>query len=230
MFSQRNKQLPIIFAVLLCSGLSTAILPQKSYAKTMFIKPIEEIAMRRGQGIKYKILAMVKSGTSVQVLEQTNNYAKIRLSNGKEGWLLKRYLDNTPPAAQQLEQITQKNIALKKQIKEVMKKAAEATASLEENKAQLKSVIAERNTLLENYQQLQKDTDNVMQLKKGYEDAAQLNAELSEQVNSIRDENAVLKKEKNLDWFITGAAVLAIGFLLGKIPSPGNRRKRGYLL
>ncbi len=69
-----------------------------------------------------------------------------------------------------------------------------------------------------------------MQLKKSQEETARLNAELSTQINSIKDENAVLKKEKNLDWFITGAVVLLIGFLLGKIPSLRNRRKRGYLI
>ncbi len=230
MFFLKNSFLFILFSTFLFFEVLTITLPQQSWAKTMYIKPVQELAVRRGRGIKYKIIALVETGASVQVLEQTNDYAKIRLQNGKQGWLLKRFLDQNPPPIQQLEATVKENTQLKAQQKEAFKRAAEATASLEETQAQLKSVLAERNTLLENYQQLQRDTANVMQLKKNQEETARLNAELSTQINSIKDENAVLKKEKNLDWFITGAVVLLIGFLLGKIPSLRNRRKRGYLI
>ncbi len=227
--SSKNSLFFVTFSALLLLEVFGIILPQNSWAKSMYVKPLEEFAVRRGQGTKYKIIAMVETGAKVQVLEQTNGYAKIRLQNGKEGWLLRRFLINTPPPAQQFEQAVKENARLREQKKEAVKKAAEAMASLEETQAQLKSVLAERNTLLETYQQLQKDTDNIVQLKKNQEETAQLNAELSEQINSIKDENAVLKKEKNLDWFITGAVVLLLGFLLGKIPFLRNRRKGGYL-
>lgn len=201
---------------------------QDASAKTMYIKPMQELAVRRGQGTKYKIIAMAEAGTAVQVLEQTNDYARIRLQNGKEGWLLQRFLDNSMPAEQILEKIELENTRLKEQTKDAVKKAAEATASLEETQEQLNSVLLERNNLLENYQQLQKDTADVTQLKKSQEETARLNTDLSQQMISLKDENTLLKKEKNLDWFITGAAVLAIGILLGKIPPP-RRKKRGYL-
>ncbi len=230
MFSFKNSFLFALVSAIFLVEVLTVALPQQSWAKTMYIKPIQELAVRRGRGIKYKIIALVETGASVQVLEQTNDYAKIRLQNGKEGWLLKRFLDHTPPPKLRLETTTKENSRLREQKKEAIRKAAEAIASLEETQAQLKSVLAERNTLLENYQQLQRDTADVMQLKNSQEETARLNAELSEQINSIKDENAVLKKEKNLDWFITGAVVLLIGFLLGKIPSLRNRKRRGYLL
>ncbi len=210
--------------------ISATILPGQCDAKTMYVKPVQELALRRGQGTEFKIISVVSSGTKVKVLEQNSDYAKVRLKNGKKGWMLKRFLVSDPPAEQQLEKMAEENAKLKAQREEIAKKTAEATASLEEMQTQLKSVLAERNTLLENYQQLQKDSANVALLKKNQEETRQINLQLSEQINAIKDENAVLKKEKNLDWFIAGAAVLAIGFLLGKIPSPAGRRKRGYLL
>lgn len=225
-FVSKNIMLPLM-ALSFLAPIFTA--PKNSFAKTMYVKPMQELAVRRGQGLKYKIIAMVEAGTAVEVLEQTDGYARIRLNSGKEGWLLTRFLDNNIPAEQILEKTLQENSQLKEQTKDAVKKAAEATASLEEAQEQLNRVLLERNSLLENYQQLQKDTADVIQLKTNQEETAQLNAELSKQVISLKDENIVLKKEKNLDWFITGAAVLALGLLLGKIPPP-RRKKKGYLV
>ncbi len=230
MFSGNTKKLFTSLLIVSLFFAAATLLATESFAKTMFVKPVEELALRRGQSTEYKIIGMVKAGSMVKVLEQTNDYARIRLKSGKEGWLLKRFLGSDLPPAQQLEKIAQENEKLKERAGEVSKKSAEASASLEETRAQLESVLAERNDLLESYQQLQKDTANVTRLKKLQEETAQANAELMEQVNTIKDENAVLKKEKNLDWFIAGAAVLAVGFLLGRIPSPAGRKKRGYLL
>ncbi len=218
-----------ILFLLFCALLLPAapVLSNDASVTTMYIKPIGKIPVRRGQGTKYKIVAMVGKGSAVQLLEKTEDYAKIRLQSGKEGWILARFLDKNVPVEQILEKIQAENSNLKKQIKETVKKEAEATASLEESQQQLKNVLLERNTLLENYQQLQKDTADVVQLKRNQQETAQLNKKLEEQVITLKDENTLLKKEKKLDWFITGAIVLAIGMLLGKIPPP--RRKKRYL-
>jgi len=49
------------------------------------------------------------------------------------------------------------------------------------------------------------------------------------QVDGLREEAARLRSDHQQRWFITGAAVLVAGLLLGLIvPALGGRRRRGY--
>ncbi|ANX04142.1 hypothetical protein PG2T_08080 [Immundisolibacter cernigliae] len=52
---------------------------------------------------------------------------------------------------------------------------------------------------------------------------------LQAQVDGLRDEAAALRTDDRRRWFVTGAAVLAAGLLIGLIlPLLGGRKRRGY--
>lgn len=52
---------------------------------------------------------------------------------------------------------------------------------------------------------------------------------LQAQVDGLRDEAAALRTDDRRRWFVTGAAVLVAGLLLGLIlPLLGGRKRRGY--
>lgn len=52
---------------------------------------------------------------------------------------------------------------------------------------------------------------------------------LQAQVDGLRDEAAALRTDDRRRWFVTGAAVLVAGLLLGLIlPWLGGRKRRGY--
>ena len=71
-------------------------------AETRFVEV--EVTLRTGQGTGYSIVRMVRSGTPVEVLEEDRGagYTKVRMPGGSEGWLLSRYLTDTPIGAEQL--------------------------------------------------------------------------------------------------------------------------------
>ncbi len=69
-----------------------ALAPSNARAETMYISDIMEITLRTGPGRDNKIITMITSGQKVEVLRQAEKWSKIRLSNGKEGWVLNRFL------------------------------------------------------------------------------------------------------------------------------------------
>ncbi|MFW6374451.1 MAG: TIGR04211 family SH3 domain-containing protein, partial [Thermodesulfobacteriota bacterium] len=72
---------------------------------TMYVNDVIKITMRTGPGIDHKVIAMLQSGETVQMLEQNPDWSKVRLPDGKEGWALTRFLTSKKPNEVQLRQI-----------------------------------------------------------------------------------------------------------------------------
>ncbi|MBU4186316.1 MAG: TIGR04211 family SH3 domain-containing protein, partial [Proteobacteria bacterium] len=96
-------------------------------AETIYVGDIIEITVRTGPGIDRKIVAMIKSGETVEVLnpeEVEKDWSLVRITNGKEGWVLSRFLTSKEPDGLVLERLKKKHGVLKNQ----------AVSLIEENK------------------------------------------------------------------------------------------------
>ncbi|MCI5121712.1 MAG: TIGR04211 family SH3 domain-containing protein, partial [Candidatus Electrothrix sp. AUS4] len=100
----------ILFLVSLFAGL---IASSALAAEMKFVRPDLDIPVRRGKGEQYKILKFVKDGDQVEFFEETGSWAKVRLHNGIEGWMLSRYLSNEKPPSEQVLELQDKNEQLK---------------------------------------------------------------------------------------------------------------------
>ncbi len=220
-----NRHLTTPLAAAIGTILMTLPAAEAVAGRIMYVKPEQKYAIRRGTGVEFKIIQMVESGSRVEVLKQANGYARIRLRNGKEGWILRRFLNPEEPADLTLERIQTENQQLKEEQTRAIKRAAEATASLKETQKQFNAVLEERNTLLEKYQQLQADTRDVANLRKEQQQTARENEQLRDQLIAAQDANALLKKGTQFKWYIAGAGVLLLGVIVGKIPAPSRKRK-----
>jgi uncharacterized protein YgiM (DUF1202 family) len=65
------------------------------------------------------LLDSVPSGTAVQVLETVEAFKKVRLPNGKTGWVSSGYLVNTKPATAQVDEIAVREEKLQAELKSV---------------------------------------------------------------------------------------------------------------
>jgi len=89
-----------------------------AHSETMYITDDIRVMLRSDPGMDYRIIAMPKSGTHVEMLEELENgWSKVRLSNEKEGWLLTRYLSPGPPCKEVIAKLESKNEALRQQAK-----------------------------------------------------------------------------------------------------------------
>ena len=88
--------------------LFTSSAGARSNTETLYVTDQLDINMRSGTSTRHQIMQLVKSGAAVQILktDKDKGYSKVRLANGKEGWLLSRYLVAQPSARDRLAEAT----------------------------------------------------------------------------------------------------------------------------
>jgi len=206
--------------IIVSALLSLSLLaPLISAAETSrYVSDELEITMRTGQGVKFGIRKMLSSGTKLDVIEtDPAGYSKVRTNKGVTGWVLTRYLSNSPSARNQLASSKQKvanlELDLAKYKEEIQALSSQNTSSGTENLS-----------LKETSQRLKKELDD---LRKTASNAVALNNEnrqlkeklqqIDNQIQSLTIENSTLKDSDAKSWFLIGAAVLFGGLLLGLI-------------
>lgn len=211
-----------------------------SFAAMLYVKPSSEITMRRGQGTEFKIIAVIKDGTPVDLLEEVNDWAQIRLESGKEGWVLRRYLSETPPLGEQLEILQREKEVLTQTSQSLRKRVDLLTAEKDQIEGQLSSektqvaeqldqCVTELTEVNDDFLTLQKDTADVVKTKKDLASAQSAIAELEQRVKVLREDNQRLSKTETLKWFLAGGGVFFFGWIIGLI-SRRSRKKRSSLL
>jgi SH3 domain protein len=160
------------------------------------------IPVRRGRGKQYKIIKFVKDGNQVELFEENGNWAKVRLQNGTEGWMLKQYLGDEKPPVEQVRELRKENEQLK--------------TGNEKLARDLKEIKEFQQANSEELEKLQTSAEE--KLAKG----------LSE-CNKIKDEYNASQEFNKIMWFLSGAGVLLVGWLIGR-SAGGSQRKRNRLL
>lgn len=71
---------------------------------TRYISDEIAITLREDKGMNAPVAALLKSGTKVELMDEdaASGYAKVRVAQGREGWVLARYLSTEPTGREQL--------------------------------------------------------------------------------------------------------------------------------
>ncbi len=198
------------------------------YAESAFITDVFEVTLRTGPGIDHKIVAMLRSGQPLTVTEAGDEWSRVVLADGKEGYVLSRFISIGPPARLSLERVRDAHEALKTKAASLEE---ENSRLVSENKAlekQLETVSTRLDALNKEYAELKSDSSDFFSLKKRYEQAAGQLQEKTERANKLEEEVSRLQLNRNIRWFLSGAGVLALGFLIGF--SAKKQRRRSSLL
>ena len=189
-----------VTSVLLCTGLIWSMSGIAAQAKTVYVNDNRQITFRTGPGTKYEILDLLKTGDRMDLLEEGEEWAHVRLPQGQEGWVLKQYLSTTLPVKMQFEELQQANSNLTSRSDEL----AQENETLKAANQKVNAALAEKTKAL---------TD----LTTEYNDLKQSSDASSFQMR------------KYLIFFFSGAGILFIGILLGLVMKR-QRRKSMYMV
>lgn len=189
-----------------------------------YVVPKAELPIRSGKGTNYKILAIVKEGTSVEVLREDGPWANVRLADGKEGWILSRYLSSEEPPRKQVETLRGQLSLLKNELSSTQTSLVKLKEQLNACEAEKESCLSQQSDLTNKYNLLLTDSKNVTTLKAKYEKQLLEIDNLKNELAILRRENSQLKNDQNVKWFLAGSGVLIFGWILGYFI--GKRRKR----
>ena len=75
-----------------------------AYGQTArYVTDQHRLESRSGPSTEHKILQRLASGTRVEVLERRAGYSRVVTPEGREVWILSRFLQNELPARKQVE-------------------------------------------------------------------------------------------------------------------------------
>ena len=199
------------------SAIGSLLLASVALAAPAWVSDRFEITLRSGPSTSNAIERMLGSGTQLEVLESDSEtgYSRVRTAGGTEGWVLSRYLMSEPSAREQLETLTSQltnattqGSSLNAQLQAIRgehQAANQRIATLEREKAAVEKELEE----------IKRTAANVLAIN---EQNTALNDKLTAaeiRADTLEQENRELTRQTTRYWFITGAAVLLVGVLLG---------------
>jgi len=198
-----------------------------SWARAAYITDEFLAPLRSGQTNAYRIIAQLRSGMQVDVLEQNTEagYSRIRTANGSEGWILSRYLEQQPIARDRL-----------KTMQGELEKAQQRLQNLDGNGKQLQEELEQlsegnqtltiiNNKLQEELNYVRDVSGNAISINERNQKLIEDTQHLQNQVELLAAEKSRLEEDRSQDFFLYGAGAILLGLIVGFI-APNLRPKR----
>lgn len=191
-----------------------------------YVTDCVEIQFRAGPGTGYKLIGTLTPGIQVELKKEQGGWCLIVPKEGplqgKEGWVNKRHITNTPPASKDMIQLSEEN----KNLRSTIAQYESEITSLKQTIASLEKALNESKN---QYAKLQEEASDFLTLKQTHETLEKNIAALKEERNRLQEESRRLINSERLRWFLTGAGVLFFGWILGMIMGR-KQKKRDYII
>jgi SH3 domain protein len=194
------------------------------YGKTMYVSDILKLTLRTGPSIENKILAVIDSGQMMEIVEFGDEWSQVQLPNGKEGWVLSRYLTSNETNNIKLQRLETKHKNLMIQAAELLEENNRLKA---ENKKLSTEFEADQKQLVKvrtDYETLKTEAAEFLTLKTRYKRAASQLAEQTAKAQKLEEQLSRLGMNTYIKWFLAGSGVLIVGFIIG-FSSKRQRRR-----
>ena len=198
-------------------------------AETMYVDgDLVPITFRTGPGISHTIIAELRSGQRVEVIEHGEEWTRIRLPNEREGWVIRRFLTPHLPSSLVVKILGEKNKALTVRVASIMEENKKVKVENKRLADELAMSQGTQNKISQSYETLKKESAQYIELKANYEKTAAQLVEQTTKVDKLEKGLTKIQLNKSIWWFISGAGVLILGFLIGF--STKRQRRRSSLL
>jgi SH3 domain protein len=169
-------------------------------ARDNYVTEITSITMRTGSGLEHKVIAMLKSGSKLEIIEYQKDWSQVRTDSGQTGWVLSRFLTEKIPDVLLVDKFSKENLNLISKLKGVE----------QENK----KLINENVRLAqveEKYSELKQKSAYFLKLDAEYK---KISEQSETQKNQIKELENSLNSDEKL-WFLSGGGVFIVGLCFG---------------
>lgn len=186
-------------------------------AQTAYVNDEFEIVLRTGESTQHSIVRMLPTGTALEILGENTatGYTHVRTQDGRDGYVLSRFLSDQPAARDRLARLQVRHDALR-----------EAKAAVDGELAQLRKDLAavesERDDLQAGAAQLSDELANIRRTAANVLRIDEQNQALTTRlaasesiINDLQVQNDALAARSAQWWFISGGGAVLTGALLG---------------
>ena len=198
-------------------------------ARTMYATDTFEIVVRsERQIVGRNIIKVLSSGVPIEVRDMDDTWATVRLEDGRTGYVEKKQLIDREPY-----KVTAERLQLEVgQQRERLATLTQQLATLrdEHQRLQKASGLSETQlqTISQKYEQLRQEATTVqlLETQEKYTDLQHAHAEAEQQLSTLNNAYTSLKSSTRLTWFLSGAGVILLGWLLGMTSERWRGRRR----
>jgi len=201
----------------------------QTLAETRYITDIAQILLRKGEGIRYKIIRTLTSGEPVEELgvNRASGYSRVRTKDGTIGYVLTRQLQDEPGVREQLAAMEARLAEFQQAPDQLVMKLAELQETYNRLKIEKESLEQQKDELEEELAAIKYASNNLVQITQERSDLNKRVGALILQVAELEQKNRDKKNETNQRWFLIGAGVVIVSLLLGLIlPHLSFRRRK----
>ena len=202
----KSKAIYLILIGFLCLILALPVM-----AEDIYVSGVTKITMRTGPGTEHKIVAMLRSGTRLEIVEYNEDWSLVKTGEDKTGWVLTRFLTREVPQTLLVAQFKKENADLTQALEE-----AESRAEEYRQKYEALAGIEEK------YKHLEKASADYLKLESTYKALQETAKARQEQIRSLEDK----VDNEELYWALAGAGVFIVGLIIGL----ASRKKRRHSL
>ena len=184
-----------------------------------------EANLRSGTSQENRIIGMLKPGTQVTIVLEEDGWAKVTLEDGRTGWILKRYLSERPPWRLTAEKLATENEQLRTQLAKIK---SENQALVRKNNDLQKETNVQQDDLQavrREYEELKNSSTNYLNLKMAYENLQNEARKTKVKLDQLEKVYRKLKISTSIRWFLSGAGVLFLGWIVGSSMARLRRRR-----
>jgi len=218
---QQLQQIVFLGIFLMCFSAN-------GFAESMYVTDQLKLTLRSGPSTGHKVLAVVESGQKVEILELGEDWSLVRNANGKEGYVLTRYLKPEPTHTVRLERLQSKHKALMQQSATMLEENTRFRSEDKKLKSALDKNEKELQKLGLDYDKLKAGSAEYLELKEKHKTVSRQLAEQTKRADTLDEELRAIEINQYIKWFLAGSGVLLVGFIVGF--SARRQRRRPSLL
>ena len=193
-------------------------------AETQYVSEDLTITLRTGPGTDRKIIAFPAAGKAVEVVTPGEEYTEVKLANGKQGFVLTRYLTNKEPAYLVLERLERNHAKVVAQYEALQKKATTLGTDGQSLAAELAETQKSLDALTAAHETLKTESKGFLKLKAQYEKSLKEATEARTKADQLDNELQQLYSSKINTGMLYGGGLIVLGFLTGFIVKRPKRK------
>lgn len=208
--------------------LAACVMAGSAQAQTAYISDMMNITMRTGPTTENKIIAMLKTGHSAEIIEEGQDWSRVRIADGKEGWVLTRFLSFEKPKNLLLESLEKRHNELLTQFEFLSEENRTLKSDAEKYSSELSQAQEALDKISIAYETLKQDSREVIQLRQDLQTKSETLIDQNEKIGDLEKKLSGLQMKNAIHWFLAGAGVLLVGVLIGYTGK--SKRRRSSLL
>jgi len=187
-----------------------------SYAENRYVTERMRITLRTGPDVSYKVIGLVGSGESVDLIDESDQWSRVETDQGKVGWVMTRFLTTDIPKSDLLTKLQKEHEHLKENTKAFANENEKLKTENTDIKKELSKKVIELKKLTDAYDNLNKGCQQYKELKNKHDKITDEITKQQKELNQLKQEKAVLESYQLFWGFGMALAVLALGFIIGK--------------